>query len=76
MSNISFTFFTSLISDTSHNKTRIAKQFSRAANTYNSAIDALAFVPGLCKVGLDLGCGAGRISQHLAARCDKLVAMD
>jgi malonyl-CoA O-methyltransferase len=81
---MSNTSFTSLISDTSHNKNRIAKQFSRAANTYNSAadvqwhiaIDALAFVPGHCKVGLDLGCGTGRISQHLAARCDKLVAMD
>ncbi|MFT7260806.1 MAG: malonyl-CoA O-methyltransferase, partial [Glaciecola sp.] len=68
----------------SSNKARIAQQFSRAANTYNSAadvqldiaFDALAFVPGHYKSGLDVGCGTGRISQQLATKCDRLVAMD
>lgn len=69
---------------TSHNKIRIAQQFSRAANTYNSAadvqldiaFDALAYIPKHCKIGLDIGCGTGRISRQLSSRCDKLVAMD
>ncbi len=68
----------------SRNKARIAQQFSRAANTYNSAadvqldiaFDAMAYVPSHYKNGLDIGCGTGRISQQLAARCDNLVAMD
>jgi malonyl-CoA O-methyltransferase len=72
----------------SRNKTRIAQQFSRAANTYNSAadvqldiaLDALSFVPAHYsahyKSGLDIGCGTGRISQQLAARGEKLIAMD
>jgi malonyl-CoA O-methyltransferase len=71
-------------SSASHNKARIAQQFSRAANTYNSAadvqldiaFDAMAYVPSHYKSGLDIGCGTGRISQQLATRCDKLVAMD
>jgi malonyl-CoA O-methyltransferase len=83
-SSASFIAFTASISNTSSNKTRIAKQFSRAANTYNSAadvqldiaFDALDFVQGHYKIGLDVGCGTGRISQQLAARCDKVVAMD
>ena len=66
------------------NKTRIAQQFSRAAKTYNSAadvqldiaFDAMAYIPAHYKSGLDIGCGTGRISQQLATRCDKLVAMD
>jgi malonyl-CoA O-methyltransferase len=66
------------------NKTRIAQQFSRAANTYNSAadvqldiaFDALANLPSHYQSGLDIGCGTGRISQQLAARCDNLIAMD
>jgi malonyl-CoA O-methyltransferase len=66
------------------NKIRIAQQFSRAANTYNSAadvqldiaFDAMAFLPSHYKSGLDIGCGTGRISQQLSTRCDKLVAMD
>lgn len=82
MSNTSFTAFTASIA--SRNKARIAQQFSRAANTYNSAadvqldiaFDALDFVPGHYKSVLDVGCGTGRISQRLAARCDKVVAMD
>jgi malonyl-CoA O-methyltransferase len=68
----------------SRNKTRIAKQFSRAANTYNSAadvqldiaFDAMAYLPSHYKRGLDIGCGTGRISQQLSTRCDSLVAMD
>jgi malonyl-CoA O-methyltransferase len=68
----------------SRNKTRIAQQFSRAANTYNSAadvqldiaFDALTYVPTHYKRGLDIGCGTGRISQQLAARGEKLIAMD
>ena len=66
------------------NKIRIAQQFSRAANTYNSAagvqldiaFDAMAYIPTHYKSGLDLGCGTGRISQQLATRGDRLVAMD
>jgi malonyl-CoA O-methyltransferase len=73
-----------ITNNTSHNKTRIAQQFSRAANTYNSAadvqldiaFDAMAFVPSRYKNGLDIGCGTGRISQQLSTRCDTLVAMD
>jgi malonyl-CoA O-methyltransferase len=72
------------ISIASRNKARIAQQFSRAANTYNSAadvqldiaFDAMAFVSSHYKSGLDIGCGTGRISQQLATRCDKLIAMD
>ena len=68
----------------SRNKTRIAQQFSRAANTYNSAadvqldiaFDALTYVPAHYKSGLDIGCGTGRISQQLVAIGDKLVAID
>lgn len=68
----------------SRNKKRIAQQFSRAANTYNSvadvqldiAFDALAYLPSHYKRGLDIGCGTGRISQRLSDRCDRLVAMD
>jgi malonyl-CoA O-methyltransferase len=68
----------------SSNKTRIAQQFSRAANNYNSAadvqldiaFDALAYLPLHYKSGLDIGCGTGRISQQLSTRCDKLVALD
>jgi malonyl-CoA O-methyltransferase len=68
----------------SRNKTRIAQQFSRAANTYDSAadvqldiaFDALSYMPSHYKNGLDIGCGTGRISQQLATRCDSLVAMD
>jgi len=66
------------------NKIRIAQQFSRAANTYNSAadvqldisFDAMVYVPPAYKNGLDIGCGTGRISQQLATRCNTLVAMD
>mgnify|MGYP002700450198 CR=1 FL=1 len=68
----------------SQNKIRIAQQFSRAANTYNSAadvqldiaFDAMAFLPSHYKTGLDIGCGTGRISQKLSTRCDNLIAMD
>jgi malonyl-CoA O-methyltransferase len=69
---------------TNCNKTRIAQQFSRAANTYNLvadvqldiALDAMAFVSPGYKNGLDIGCGTGRISQQLATRCDSVFAMD
>lgn len=66
------------------NKTRIAKQFSRAAGTYNAAadvqldiaFDAMAYLPSHANNGLDIGCGTGRISQQLVNRCNKLIAMD
>lgn len=66
------------------NKARIAQQFSRAATTYNCAadvqldiaFDAMAYLPPSFKHGLDIGCGTGRISQQLATRGDKLIAMD
>ena len=65
-------------------KSRIAKQFSRAATHYNSAADVqldIAFdaknlLPEFVHLGLDIGCGTGRISQHLAENCDSLIAMD
>lgn len=68
----------------SRNKARIAQQFSRAASTYNMAadvqldiaFDAMAHLTSGYKYALDIGCGTGRISQHLAAKCDKLIAMD
>lgn len=68
----------------SRNKTRIAQQFSRAANTYDSAaevqldiaFDAMSFLPSHYKNGLDIGCGTGRMSQQLNSRCDRLIAMD
>jgi len=73
-----------IISNVNHNKVRIAQQFSRAANTYNSAadvqldiaFDAMTYMPSHYKNGLDIGCGTGRISQQLSSRCDKLIAMD
>lgn len=72
------------ISIDSRNKTRIAQQFSRAAETYNSAADVqldiafdlMAYVPNQFQNGLDIGCGTGRISQQLSTRCEKLMAMD
>jgi malonyl-CoA O-methyltransferase len=68
----------------SRNKIRIAQQFSRAANTYDSAaevqldiaFDAMSYLPSHYKSGLDIGCGTGRISQQLSNRCERLVAMD
>ena len=68
----------------SHNKNRIAQQFSRAANTYNFAaevqldiaFDALTLVPMDYKRGVDIGCGTGRISHQLVNRCEKLIAID
>lgn len=68
----------------SPNKMRIARQFSRAANTYNSAaevqldiaFDALAYLPLHYQSGLDIGCGTGRISQQLSTRCNRLIAID
>jgi malonyl-CoA O-methyltransferase len=66
------------------NKARIAKQFSRAAHTYDAAadvqldiaFDAMTYLPKHAEVALDIGCGTGRISQQLIQRCDKLLAMD
>ncbi|MFT2090653.1 methyltransferase domain-containing protein [Paraglaciecola sp. 2405UD69-4] len=65
-------------------KSRIAKQFSRAAHTYNSAadvqldiaFDGLNMLPSGSSLGLDIGCGTGRISQQLIAKCNKVIAMD
>ncbi|MFT4940051.1 MAG: malonyl-CoA O-methyltransferase [Paraglaciecola sp.] len=66
------------------NKERVARQFSRAANTYDQAaevqvdiaFDAMQMLQGCYSNLVDIGCGTGRVSQQLAARCDKLLAMD
>ncbi|MEP1384188.1 MAG: methyltransferase domain-containing protein [Paraglaciecola sp.] len=73
-----------MISLPANYKTRIAKQFSRAAHTYNTAadvqldiaFDGLNLLPNINGLGLDIGCGTGRISQQLAKKCNKLFAMD
>ncbi len=67
-----------------HNKQRIARQFSRAATTYDSAADvqldiafeAMNLLPKQANKVLDIGCGTGRISQTLAGRYGAIVAMD
>ncbi|MGS2721227.1 malonyl-ACP O-methyltransferase BioC [Paraglaciecola aestuariivivens] len=66
------------------NKHRIARQFSRAANTYDSAAevqldiaqDAMSLLPKQANRVLDIGCGTGRISQKLAAKYQQVWAMD
>ena len=66
------------------NKERIARQFSRAANTYDQAaevqvdiaFDAMQLLQGPYENLLDIGCGTGRVSSQLAAKCDELLAMD
>jgi len=65
-------------------KSRIAKQFSRAATQYDSlaevqndiAHDAMALLPIKCGTLVDIGCGTGRISRQLSTRSDRVVAMD
>jgi malonyl-CoA O-methyltransferase len=74
----------SLIPTVTSNKARIAKQFSRAAETYDLAaqvqldiaLDAMSALVKRYHIILDLGCGTGRVSHLLADRCDNLVAMD
>lgn len=65
-------------------KSRIAKQFSRAASTYNSAAnvqlniaqDAMNYLPDSVQTILDIGCGTGRNSQALAKKCSQLIGLD
>lgn len=65
-------------------KLRIAKQFSRAANTYNSAAkvqlniaqDAMNYLPDPSHTILDIGCGTGRNCQALAKKCSQLIGLD
>ncbi|MDP5030831.1 methyltransferase domain-containing protein [Paraglaciecola sp.] len=67
-----------------HNKARIAKQFSRAAVTYDKlakvqldiALDAKAMLPEHSHCLLDIGCGTGRITQALRQQSQQLLAMD
>ena len=65
-------------------KSRVARQFSRAASAYDDAAavqleiaeDALSLcVPGAGKI-LDIGCGTGRISQRLLCCCPEVFALD
>jgi malonyl-CoA O-methyltransferase len=68
----------------SSNKDRVARQFSRAADTYDQAaevqvdiaFDAMQLLHGCYSNLLDIGCGTGRVSHQLAARCELLIAMD
>ncbi|MDU0355444.1 methyltransferase domain-containing protein [Paraglaciecola aquimarina] len=65
-------------------KSRIARQFSRAASTYDSAAmvqldiatDAMAFLPERGNALLDIGCGTGRNSAELGKRCRQLLGLD
>lgn len=66
------------------NKDRVARQFSRAAHTYDQAaevqvdiaVDAMDLLRENYTSLLDIGCGTGRVSKLLRARCDNLIAMD
>ncbi|MFT5675611.1 MAG: malonyl-CoA O-methyltransferase [Paraglaciecola sp.] len=67
-----------------NNKDRVARQFSRAANTYDQAaevqvdiaFDAMQLLQGHYANVLDIGCGTGRVSKQLATKCDELLAID
>ena len=66
------------------NKDRVARQFSRAAHTYDQAaevqvdiaVDAMSVLQKYYSNLLDIGCGTGRVSKLLTAKCDNLIAMD
>ncbi len=68
----------------SHTKSKIAKQFSRAAENYDCAAnvqadiaqDALALLPQYAANLLDIGAGTGRNSPYLLQHCDHLFALD
>jgi malonyl-CoA O-methyltransferase len=65
-------------------KTRLAKQFSRAAELYDSlaavqrdiAADAIRFLPAQCQRLVDIGCGTGRITKQLSAQSEHVIAVD
>lgn len=65
-------------------KTKIARQFSRAAARYDEAAqvqrliagDALALLPQYSQTMLDIGCGSGRVSRQLRNQCRQLLALD
>lgn len=65
-------------------KSRIARQFSRAASSYDYAAqvqkdiaqDALSYLPKTTGRLLDIGCGTGRNTQSLASSCQHLLALD
>lgn len=65
-------------------KTRIARQFSRAASAYDGAADVQLDIglDNLHHLGdgyqrlLDIGCGTGRITRRLAPACEHLLALD
>lgn len=66
------------------NKTRIARQFSRAALHYDAlaqvqldiALDAKAMLPPHSASLLDIGCGTGRITRQLGQLNTQILAMD
>jgi malonyl-CoA O-methyltransferase len=66
------------------NRRRVAKQFSRAAASYDQAaevqldiaFDALQLIDGNFAQILDIGCGTGRISRQLSGLGDQVLAID